>query len=251
MALLLALSSCATTKDIAYVQIANQQAEYARQEAQDSKILPKDILTVTIQASQPELVAAFNGIYWTPTQQYQTSTTQGIRTYLVDNDGIVDLPILGQIKIGGLTMREAEAAVRDALASYFNETPSVNIQMKNFRYSVLGEVNGPGSFVADNGRVTVFEALANARDLTIHGMREEVRLIRQNPDGSQLIITLNLKDPEILASPYYYLQQGDVLYVMPNEAKASSSSISAGTTIWVSIASIGLSIANLLVNVLR
>lgn len=223
---------------------------YARQQMQDMRIKPKDLLTITIQASQPELVAAFNGIYWTPNQQYQQST-YGIRTYLVDNEGLVDLPILGKVKLGAYTLREAEEVVRQALSPYLSEVPSVNIQVKNFRYSVIGEVVRPGAFVADNGKVNIFEALAQAGDMTIYGIRDDVKLIRELTDGSQQVISLNLQDPQLLSSPYYYLQQGDVLYVLPNNAKASSRNISSGTTIWVSIVSVALTVANLMITVLK
>lgn len=243
-------SSCATSKDIAYLQYAEGRMQTEARALQDAKIMPKDILTVNIQASKPELVAAFNGLYWTPQQQYGAVQT-GMRTFLVDNDGTVDLPIMGRTSVGGLTLREAEQAVRQSLTAYLNETPSVNIQIKNYRYSVLGEVRRPGSFVSENGKVNLFEALANAGDLTIYGVRDEVRLLRENSDGSTTMVVLNLKDPKIVDSPYYYLQQGDVIYVMPNNAIAASSEISSGTTIWISIASIALTVTNLLITILR
>lgn len=148
-------------------------------------------------------------------------------------------------------MREAEEQVRKELTAYLNETPSVNVQIQNYRYSVLGEVRNPGVFTSDNGKVSLFEALASAGDLTIYGVRDRVKLLRENQDGSTTMVTLNLKDPSIVSSPYYYLQQGDVLYVIPNDAVASSSRISSGTTIWISISSIALTVANLLITILR
>lgn len=243
-------SSCATSKDVAYLQIAERQMHSEAKALQDARITPKDILTVNIQASQPELVAAFNGIYWNPQQQYSTMQT-GMRTFLVDNDGSIDLPVLGRTPVGGLTLRAAEELVKKELTTYLNEVPSVNIQIQNYRYSVLGEVRRPGAFEARNSKVNIFEALANAGDMTMYGLRENVRLLRDNPDGSNIIVTLNIKDPYIVDSPYYYLQQGDVIYVVPNDAIASSSNISSGTTVWISIASIGLTVANLLVTILR
>lgn len=243
-------SSCATSRDVAYLQYAEGRMQTEARALQDAKIMPKDILTVNIQASQPELVAAFNGLYWSPQQQY-TITQSGMRTFLVDNRGMIDLPILGKTLVGGLTLRESEEIVRKALTPYLNEIPSVNVQIQNYRYSVIGEVKSPGAFISQNGKVNIFEALANAGDLTIYGVRDKVRLLRENVDGSNTMMTLNLKDPDILNSPYYYLQQGDVLYVMPNNAIASSSNISSGTTIWISISSIALTVANLLITILR
>ncbi len=232
------------------MQFAENRMQTEAKALQDATIKPKDILTVTIQASQPELVASFNGLYWTPQQQY-SSTQMGIRTYLVDNSGTIDLPILNRTNVGGLTVRDAEELVKKQLTAYLNEEPSVNVQIQNYHYSVIGEVKRPGSFTSDNGKVSLFEALANAGDLTIYGIRDNVKLLRENRDGSTTMVSLNLKDPEIVNSPYYYLQQGDVLYVMPNDAIASSANISSGTTIWISISSIALTIANLIVTILR
>lgn len=247
LALLMVISSsCATSKDVAYLQYAEGRMQTEARALQDAKIMPKDILTINIQASKPELVAAFNGI--NPQQQATQAT---MRTFLVANDGTVDLPVLGHTSLGGLTLREAELRLRKSLTTYLNETPSVNIQIKNYRYSVLGEVRRPGSFVSENGKVNLFEALANAGDLTIYGVRDQVRLLRENHDGSTTMVTLDLKDPKIVDSPYYYLQQGDVIYVMPNDAISASSAISSGTTIWISIASVALTVTNLLITILR
>lgn len=243
-------SSCATTKDVAYLQIADRQMQTEAKQLQDARIMPKDILTVNIQASQAEVVAAFNGLYWNPQQQYNVTQT-GMRTYLVDNDGTIDLPVLGRTALGGATLREAEDLVKKELTTYLNEVPSVNIKIENYRYAVLGEVRRPGAFEARNSKVNIFEALANAGDMTMYGIRDSVRVLRANPDGSSTIVTLDLKDPNVVNSPYYQLQQGDVVYVVPNDAIAASSNISAGTTIWISIASIGLTVANLLVTLLR
>lgn len=248
--LMLLATGCATTKDVAYLQYAENQMKSEARELQDATIKPKDILTVNIQASKPELVASFNGIYWNPQQQYATNQV-GMRTFLVDNQGQVDLPVLGLTTLGGLTLREAEAEVKKALTTYLNEVPSVNVQIQNYRYAVLGEVKRPGAFTSQNGKVTLFEALANAGDMTIYGIRNEVKILRENSDGSTTMETINLLDADVVNSPYYYLQQGDVLYVMPNNAMASSANISSGTTIWISISSIALTVANLLVTVLR
>lgn len=247
--LLMLFSSCATTKDVAYLQYAEGRMQSEARAMQNVRIKPKDILTVNIQASKPELVASFNGLYWNPQYQYAGNQT-GMRTFLVDNDGTVDLPILGLTRLGGLTLREAESAVKRELTAYLNEVPSVNVQILNFQYSVLGEVNRPGAFESKNGKVSIFEALANAGDLTIYGVRDRVKILREQEDGSIVMQTLDLKDPSIVDSKYYYLQQGDVIYVMPNKAKASSSSISSGTTIWISISSIALTVANLLITIL-
>lgn len=238
------VSSCGSTKDLAYLQTMEKQVSVQRGILHDTKILAKDILTINVQASDSELVAAFNGLYWNPQQQYVTQGT-GARTYLVDMEGKVDLPVLGFVKLRGLTLREAEKKVCDLLEAYLKEKPSVNIQIENFRYAVLGEVRNPGSFVSPNGKVTILDALANAGDMTVYGIRENVKLYRENEDGTQTLVSLNVKDISLLNSPYFYLQQGDVLYVLPNDAKASESQISASVPIWLSASSIGIALVNL------
>ncbi|KXB33533.1 polysaccharide biosynthesis/export protein [Bacteroidales bacterium KA00251] len=243
-------AGCGTTKDLAYLQTMEKQVTLERSRLQDTKIVAKDILTVKVDASNPELVAAFNGIYWNPQQQYTSSST-GVNTYLVDREGRIQLPYLGLVKVGGCTLREAEQVVRDRLEVYLNEKPTVNILIQNFRYSVLGEVQHPGAFIAPNGKVSILEALANAGDMTIYGIRDDVKLFRENTDGSSMIISLNLKDISLLNSPYFYLQQGDVLYVLPNDAKASSSTLSTSASLWLSASSIGIALVNLMFTIFR
>lgn len=247
--LVLILTGCATTKDVAYVQTAEQEITIASRELHDAKIMPKDILTITIQANNPEAVAAFNGFSGGVLPQGGAGTQ--VRKFLVDNSGSVDIPVIGLINLSNLTLRQAESKIKASLTKYVRDVTSVNIQILNYRYSVLGEVNHSGTFTADNTKVTLFEALSNAGDMTIYGQSKTVRLMREAADGTKTVVTLNLQDPEILNSPYYYLQQGDVIYIMPNNAKASSRNVSSGTTIWFSIASLGFSVINILLTVLR
>lgn len=248
--LLALVASCGTTKDLAYMQTVEKQVTMERATLQDTRIMAKDILTVKVDASNPELVAAFNGIYWNPQQQY-TSPNSGVNTYLVDTEGKVELPYLGLVKVGGYTLREAEEVIRKQLEVFLNEKPTVNVLIQNFRYSVLGEVQRPGAFTAPNGKVSVLEALASAGDMTIYGIRDDVKLYRENADGSQTVVSLNLKDISLLSSPYFYLQQGDVLYVLPNDAKASSSNVSTSASLWLSVSSIGIALVNLIFTLLR
>ena len=122
--------------------------------------------------------------------------------------------------------------------------------MTNYKISVLGEVARPGMFTISNEKVNIFEALALAGDLTIWGKRNDVKLIRENAAGQREIIKLNLNKSDIVASPYYYLQQNDILYVTPNKTKAKNSDIGQGTSLWFSATSILVSIANLVVSYL-
>ena len=118
--------------------------------------------------------------------------------------------------------------------------------MGNYKISVIGEVNGPGTFTVSNEKVNIFEALAMAGDMTIYGIRDNVKLIREDHTGKREIVTLNLNDRNILQSPYYYLQQNDILYVTPNKTKAKTSNISSSTTIWFTVVTTLLSLASLI-----
>jgi polysaccharide export outer membrane protein len=141
--------------------------------------------------------------------------------------------------------------IREKLQPYLVETPIVNVRMVNYKISVLGEVSRPGTFTISNEKINVLEALAQAGDMTVYGLRDNVRLIREDASGKQHIYTLNLNDADIVLSPYYYLQQNDILYVQPNKAKAKNSDIGSSTTLWFSATSILISLTSLLYNILK
>ena len=123
--------------------------------------------------------------------------------------------------------------------------------MSNYKISVLGEVASPGVFIISNEKVNIFEALALAKDLTIYGKRDAVKLIRENDKGEKEIVRLDLNDARIISSPYYYLQQNDIIYVEPNKAKAKNSDIGNSTSLWFTTVSIVISLASLMYNILK
>ena len=174
-----------------------------------------------------------------------------LQQYLVDNRGNIDFPVLGTIHLGGLTKGEAEQLIREKLKSQFREMPIVTVRMVNYKISVIGEVTRPGTFTISNEKVNLFEALAMAGDMTIYGIRNNVKLIREDNRGQREIITLNLNDQDILHSPYYYLQQNDILYVTPNKTKAKTSNISSSTTIWFSVVGSLVSLASLIIAITK
>ena len=180
---------------------------------------------------------------------HSTSLTAqpSLQQYLVSNEGTIDFPVLGRLEVIGLTKGEAENLIREKLAPHFNEVPIVTVRMSNYKISVLGEVTNPGTFTVSNEKVNIFEALAMAGDLTVWGVRDNVKLIREDAKGKREIINLNLNNAEIITSPYYYLQQNDIIYVSPNKTKAKNSDIGQSTSLWFSAISIVLSIANLLI----
>mgnify|MGYP003302008913 CR=1 FL=1 len=173
-------------------------------------------------------------------------------SYLVDNNGNIEFPSLGTLHVGGLTKSEAERIIHQRLQPFFSDNKFiVNVRMINYKISVLGEVARPNTYTVSNEKVNVFEALALAGDLTIYGKRDGVKLIREDAQGRKEVVRLNLNDANIIHSPYYYLQQNDVLYVEPNKAKAKNSDIGSSTTLWFSATSIMISLTSLLYNILK
>lgn len=158
---------------------------------------------------------------------------------------------MGTLHIGGLTKGEAESLIREKLKGYIKENTIVTVRMANYKISVIGEVNRPGTFTISNEKVNLFEALAMAGDMTVYGLRDNVRLIREDADGHQHIITLNMNRADIIQSPYYYLQQNDILYVTPNKTKAKTADISASTTIWFSVVGTLVSLASLIITIAK
>jgi polysaccharide export outer membrane protein len=155
--------------------------------------------------------------------------------------------------VAGLTKSEAEKMIFEKIRPYMaeSENPVVTVRMSSYSVSVLGEVNRPGSFQVSREKITILEALAQAGDLTIYGVRDKVKLIREDATGKKQIVTLNLNDANIVNSPYYYLQQNDVVYVEPNNIKAQNSKVGQTTTLWFSATSILVSLTSLLYNILK
>lgn len=248
------LASCQSYKKVPYLQDPGEaQRAVAEAKLYDARILPKDLLTIVVSCSDPELAEPFNLTVSTPVSNTQKSLTSqpALQQYLVDNRGNIDFPVLGTLHIGGLTKGEAESLIREKLKGYIKENTIVTVRMANYKISVIGEVNRPGTFTISNEKVNLFEALAMAGDMTIYGIRNNVKLIREDCNGQRNVISLNLNEQNILHSPYYYMQQNDILYIAPNKTKAKSASVSNSTTIWVSVITSLVSLASLIVNIVR
>ena len=249
------LSSCATVKDIAYFQnkVVNQPEKIDKHAG--IVIQPKDMLSIVVSSRNPELVTMFN----LPVVSYQAGSetvsggaAQRLLGYVVDNDGRIDFPVLGPIQVAGLTRWELAELIKNRLIKDGLLTDAVvTVEFMNFKVSVLGEVNAPGTYSIEGDKVTVLQAISLARDLTIFGLRENVSVIRER-DGERTIYQINLCDVNLFQSPAYYLQQNDIIYVEPNQEKARQSTTDDKTlrmtSILVSGGSLLVSIAALIVN---
>lgn len=253
--LCMTLGSCGSSKQIAYFQNADSLNYAASKGLFDAKIMPKDLLTITVSTTDPKAATPFNlSVTNTLNATGYLSTGAGsLQTYLVDNDGFINFPVVGQLKVGGMTKRQCENYIRDKILPYMSKTenPIVTVKMASFKVTVAGEVKAPGVFNVDQEKISVIEALARAGDLTIYGKRGNVLLIREDATGEKSVHRLNLNDANLINSPYYYLQQNDYLYVEPNSVQAKNSAIGSSTTIWISVVSILTSVSSLVVNVLK
>ena len=251
------LSSCATVKDIAYFQnkVVNQPEKIDKHAG--IVIQPKDMLSIVVSSRNPELVTMFN----LPVVSYQAGSeivagggAQRILGYVVDNAGCIDFPVLGPLEVAGMTRWELAEMIKTKLIKGGLLTDAVvTVEFMNFKVSVLGEVNAPGTYTIEGDKVTVLQAISLARDLTIFGMRENVSVIRER-DGERTIYQINLCDVNLFKSPAYYLQQNDIIYVEPNKEKARQSTTDDKTlrmtSIFVSGGSLVVSVATLVTSIL-
>ena len=253
------LSSCVTPKNIAYFQ--NRLVDKPEQIDRHGGIViqPKDMLSIVVSSKNPELVVMFN----LPIVSYQAGSevvtsgyNQRLMGYVVDNEGYIDFPVLGLIKVSGLTRWELSEMIKNKLIDdegYLTDCV-VTVEFMNFKVSVIGEVNSPGTYTIQGDKVTVLQAISLARDLTIFGQRENVTVIREN-EGERTMYQINLCDVSMFDSPAYYLQQNDIVYVEPSEIKARQSTTDDKalrmTSIMVSSGSLLISLATLIINLIN
>ena len=223
LSVVLLFSSC-SVKKFAYFQGAdkidlNQQSAFY-----DARIMPKDQLDIKVYTISPEASAPFNMANVSVSSGGQgTSATSGggTQNYLVSNDGTIDFPVLGRIKVVGLTKEECESMILEKIRPYMaaSEDPIVTVRQANFTITVLGEVGSPGTIQVSREKINIYEALAMAGDMTVYGHRDRVKLFRENADGTRELHMLDLSDANIMNSPYFYLQQNDMIYVQPSIVK--------------------------------
>ena len=175
------------------------------------------------------------------------------KIYLVDNNGEIDYPFIGKIKLAGLSIPQANELIKFKIAAYIKDGVNyiVNTYIENYEVSVMGEVKSPNTYTSSRNKMTVLEALAMAGDMTIYGKRDCVKILREKQNGEYEIHELDMRDANVLNSPYYYLQQRDVVYVEPNEAMVDNAKIGQTTQLWLRGISITLSLGSLLYRILE
>ena len=258
-AALLLAASCnpQTYKQINYIQDVQKDTLMAMGINQGIVIQPQDQLSIVVSSRTPELALQFN----LPITSYQAGSeivsnagaNQRLMGYVVSNEGQINFPVLGTITVAGKTRWQLQDMIREQIADLgYIKDPIVTVEFMNFKISVLGEVTSPGTYSIAGDKITIFQALALARDLTIYGKRDAVEVIREQ-NGQRKIFVLDLRDTDIFQSPGYYLQQNDVVYVVPNSVRAGQSTINENylksANFWMSLASIGVTVASFAITV--
>lgn len=248
------ITSCGNYKQVAYFQNIDSISLAASKGLHDARIMPKDLLTIMVTCTDPKAAMPFNLSYnQSPNGGGAGYGQNSFIPYLVDNDGCINFPILGKIHVVGFTKREIERDIASRIKPYLaaTENPIVTVSMSNYSICVTGEVKSPGVFTVSNEKISIIEALTRAGDLTIQGKRQNILLIRENANGQKEHHRLNLNDAEIINSPYYYLQQNDIVYVEPNKIKARTATIDTSITYWLGLTSSVISLSTLLVTILK
>ncbi|HXS35847.1 MAG TPA: polysaccharide biosynthesis/export family protein [Flavipsychrobacter sp.] len=261
------LNSCASgPKQMTYFNnvpdsLNNTPLAIERSKFIEPKIQSKDILQISIQTLDPRSTDVVNSAPPMPdntgsssnggNNSGSVSSAATVPGYLVDNNGEIEMPLVGRVKVGGLTTTEAKDLLREKASQYYKD-PVVNVRCVNFVVTVLGEVNHPGQYLVPNEKINLLDAIGLAGDLTAYGKRNDILLVRED-NGNKLFIRFDLNSSDIYKSPYFYLQKGDLVYVAPNKSKAALSDYARDRNVQVTSAILTplIILANLLVTVSR
>lgn len=226
------LSSCASRKDVVYFQDTGSFETLVDNNKSITKFKVDDLVSIHISSLDPEASVPFN--------LFRGASEGGFRAeqvdYLVDQDGMIDFPVIGKIKIAGLSPDELRVMLRDRLSEYLKD-PIINIRLRNFTVTVLGEVNRPGTYPVNGEQITILEALGLASDLSLRAVRNNVLVIRDF-NGTKVYTRIDLTSKDMTKSPVYYLTQNDVVYVEPNKSGIKSTNLDQRASIYISLFSL-------------
>ena len=219
---ILLVTACSVPKDVTYFQgVDNLTTEQLEQMSQtySTKICPDDLLTITVTGWDPTVLTPFNPPVYSFVAEGEDKIQKSdqLQTYLVYKDGTINFPILGKVQAAGFSKQELAENLRVAIDKYVKDV-NVNVQIVNFKVTLMGEVTRPGTVAIKNDRVSILDVLGLVGDLTINANRKNVLVIRDK-DGKKEFGRIDMTDPAIFTSPYFYLRQNDVVYVEPNKAK--------------------------------
>jgi polysaccharide biosynthesis/export protein len=242
------LFSCAQRKDYVYYQNIDGLANVEKANSYEIKIQADDLLMIIVSADDPETALPFNLTNISVASAYNSSLARGqetIQSYLVDSGGNIDFPVLGKLKVSGLTRSQLLQFLQEKIGKYI-KNPIINIRIMNFKISVQGEVNNPGTYPVNSDRLTLIEALSMAKDLTIYGKRDNILIIRE-VNGVKSFNRVDITKADFIHSPFYYLAQNDVVYVEPNRTRINGAAVGANTNVIISITSLVITLITLII----
>lgn len=253
LTIVLALSSCGSARQVAYFQNIDSLNLSASKMLYEAHIMPKDQLSIIVKTTNETASEPFNLFMKNGMSNMSGGSGQNLQSYLVDNKGDIDFPVIGKIHVQGLTSRECEELIRSKVRPYLAETerPLVTVRLGSFRVVVTGEVGSPGVVTVPYEKMSIIEALAQSGDLGLQGKRRNVLLIRESSTGQKFAHRIDLTDANIINSPYFYLQQNDIIYVEPNGAKKGTAGLSNSVTFWIGLVSSIISLATLCVTFIK
>lgn len=236
-------TSCASRKDLVYLQGGSNAKELVSYEP---VLQPDDVVMIVVSSENPEVAAPYNlKAITVQSDSENTIGTQRMQTYILDKEGKIEFPLLGSIALGGLTKTQAVAKLKELLKDHVSDAV-INFRILNFKVTVLGEVQKPGTYSVASERITLLEAIGMSGDLTIYGNRTNVLLIREK-NGTKTMERIDLTKSDFLNSSAYYLSQNDVVYVEPNKTRINSSAIGPNLTVGISALSLIVTIIALTV----
>lgn len=247
LSLLLLFFSCASRQDVVYYQNIDGMSAQQNANNYEIKIQPDDLLMIIVSADDPEVALPFNLKTYSVSSNNRLDIVRGqetVQLYLVDYDGNIEFPIIGKLKVGGLTRGEILELLQKRIGAYI-KNPVINLRIMNFKVSLQGEVNLPGTYPVASERITLVEALSMAKDLTIYGRRDNILVIRET-NGIKSYNRVDITKSDFINSPFYYLAQNDVVYVEPNKTRVNSSAVGPNTSVIISAISILVSLSVLI-----
>jgi len=260
MVVVASLAACnpQTWKNINYLQDINGDTVMPMAVNRGIIIQPQDQLSIIVTSRNNLLAAQFNksiATYYTGSEMATSGGSQRITGYVVDNEGDIMFPQIGRIHVAGMNRWELQDMITQRLVEEGLLTDAnVTVEFLNFKISVLGEVPSPGTYNVTGDKITIFQALALARDLSIYGKRDNVMVVREQ-NGERRIYTLDLRNSSLFDSPAYYLQQNDVVYVTPSDVRAGQSTINENYFksggFWMSLGSLAITVTNLIITLTR
>ena len=249
------LSACNAQRNVLYLQDVVSGEEVTLPNNYIIRLKPLDQITIVVNSRNPELAKPFNSSSGYNALNGSNITgavsEDGLQLFTVDERGYITMPILGEIACAGMTRHElAKEIERRIVEGGYIADPQVNVRFAGLTISIMGEVNRPGRYDINRDQISILEALSLAGDLTIYGNRNDVAVIRER-EGKSIVTKLDLRSGDIFSSPCFYLEQNDVVIVSPNKYRAATSEINQNRSFWISLASTTISLATLILTIVR